>query len=486
MFIIRFLFLSTFFILSLFANLELNLPKEVVRGEPLVFSLTISGNDIQMPKLQSIESFSVQEVSSSTSTNIINSKITRRIKKIYSLYPTKDFQFPSLKFIIDGKEYLTKKQDISLKNSQKTISPLFDLTLKTDKQDLYVSESFILTLVFKYKKNSNIVDLSFEKPNFDNFWHKQLSDSKQYEENDFVVQELNFLLFPLKDGALKINPLKINAQIIDTNNSYSLFSNTTSNVKIYSNELNFNIKKLPLNTNLIGNFDIKAQVDNKKIKEGEAISYKLLISGNGNIEDIKDIKLNIKNATIYENKPIIKTKYEDGKYKGTYTKAFSIIPSESIVIPKIQLKYFDKKLAKVITKQSDEIKIEVEKSSFVKKEEKLQKAKVEVKEKEVIKIIEKVSQKDRLIFFALGIIVGILILGLYFYVIKYKNSNKSEETSLLKKVKKTKTKDELLKLLAVYIKINPTLDKLIFELEKENDIKIIKKQIIKKLKESNL
>ena len=486
MFIIRFLFLSTFFILSLFANLELNLPKEVVRGEPLVFSLTISGNDIQMPKLESIKSFSVQEVSSSTSTNIINSKITRRVKKIYSLYPTKDFEFPSLKFIIDGKEYLTKKQDISLKNSQKTISPLFDLTLKTDKQDLYVSESFILTLVFKYKKNSNIVDLSFEKPNFDNFWHKQLSDSKQYEENDFVVQELNFLLFPLKDGALKINPLKINAQIIDTNNSYSLFSNTTSNVKIYSNELNFNIKKLPLNTNLIGNFDIKAQVDNKKIKEGEAISYKLLISGNGNIEDIKDIKLNIKNATIYENKPIIKTKYEDGKYKGTYTKAFSIIPSESIVIPKIELKYFDKKLAKVITKQSDEIKIEVEKSSFVKKEEKLQKAKVEVKEKEVIKIIEKVSQKDRLIFFALGIIVGILILGLYFYVIKYKNSNKSEETSLLKKVKKAKTKDELLKLLAVYIKINPTLDKLIFELEKENDIKIIKKQIIKKLKELNL
>lgn len=486
MFIIRFLFLSTFFILSLFANLELNLPKEVVRGEPLVFSLTISGNDIQMPKLESIESFSVQEVSSSTSTNIINSKITRRVKKIYSLYPTKDFEFPSLKFIIDGKEYLTKKQDISLKNSQKTISPLFDLTLKTDKQDLYVSESFILTLVFKYKKNSNIVDLSFEKPNFDNFWHKQLSDSKQYEENDFVVQELNFLLFPLKDGALKINPLKINAQIIDTNNSYSLFSNTTSNVKIYSNELNFNIKKLPLNTNLIGNFDIKAQVDNNKIKEGEAISYKLLISGNGNIEDIKDIKLNIKNATIYENKPIIKTKYEDGKYKGTYTKAFSIIPSESIVIPKIQLKYFDKKLAKVITKQSEEIKIEVEKNSLVKNEEKLQKAKVEVKEKEVIKIIEKVSQKDRLIFFALGIIVGILILGLYFYVIKYKNSNKSEETSLLKKIKKAKTKDELLKLLAVYIKINPTLDKLIFELEKENDIKIIKKQIIKKIKELNL
>ncbi|WP_122894092.1 BatD family protein [Arcobacter peruensis] len=486
MLIIRFLFLSSIFIISLFSNVELNLPKEVIKGEPLVFSLTISANDIKMPKLDTINSYSVQEISSSTSTNIINNKITRSIRKIYSLYPSKDFEFPSLKFIIDGKEFFTKSQKITLKNSQKTVSPIFDLSLKANNKDLYVSENFVLTVVFKYKKNSNIVDLSFEKPNFDNFWYKQLPNTKQYEENGFIVQELNFLLFPLKEGILKVNPLKINAQIIDASNSYSLFSNTSSNIKIYSNELEFNVKKLPSNTNLIGKFDIKASVDKSKVKQGEAISYKLVITGNGNIEDIKDIKLNIKNITIYDNKPKIKAKYEDGKYKGTYTKVFSIIPNDSITIPKIKIEYFDKDLEQVISKYSDEINIVVEKNNEIKKVELLQKAKKEVKEKQVIKIVEKTSQKDRIIFFTLGIIVGMLILGLYFYVINYKRINKSNETSLIKKVKSSNTKDELLKILAVYIKINSSLDELIFKLEEQKDIKIIKKEIIKKLKELKL
>ena len=64
--------------------------------------------------------------------------------------------------------------------------------------------------------------------------------------------------------------------------------------------------------------------------------------------------------------------------------------------------------------------------------------------------------------------------------------SKSKETPLLKRIKKTKTKGELLKILAVYIKIDSSLDKLIFKLEEQNDIKLIKKDIVKKIKEINL
>ena len=474
------------FIISLFSNVELNLPKEVIKGEALVFSLNISGNKILMPKLELIDSNSVQEISSSSSTNIVNSQITRSIKKIYSIYPQKDFIFPSLKFIIDGKEYFTKEQKIVLTESKKTISKSFDLSIKTEKTDLYLNENFILTLVFKYKKNANIVDLSFEKPNFENFWYKQIKDSKQYEQNQYIVQELKFLLFPLKEGALRINPIRINAQIMDENNSFSLFSNTMSNIKIYSNELEFNIKKLPSNVNLIGSFDIKSNVDKTKIKLGEAVSFNLEIFGNGNIDDIKDIKLDLENATVYDNKPIIKAKYEDGKYKGTYSKTFSIIPTKSISIPKINLEYFDKDLKKVISKQSTSFDIELENNTVEQSTKLIKKVKTELKSKEVIKVVEKTSTKDRLIFFAFGIIVGILILGLYFYVIKYKTKSKSNDTALLKKINKAKTKDELLKILAVYIRIDSTLDELIFKLEENSDIKLIKKDIVKRIKKINL
>ena len=490
MLLFRFLFLSTISILSLFANVQLNLPNSIVRGEPLQFSLTLVGNDIQLPKLDTIASNSVNEISSTTSTNMVNFNISKSIKKVYSLFPKKDFIFPSLKFIIDGKEYFTKEQKIVIKDSSKTKSSIFDLSIETSSNEFYINENFVLTLVFKYKKNANIVDLSFEKPNFDNFWYKQLKESNQYEENGFIVQKLNFLLFPLKEGKIKINPLKIHAKILDESNPFSLFSNSMSIKTIYSNDLELNIKNLPDNINLIGDFDIKTTVDKTKVKQGEAVSFKLEINGIGNIDDIKDIKLNLPNAIIYDNKPEIQTKYENGKYIGKYTKSYSIIPNNSIVIPKIKIEYFDKKSKTVISKQSDEINIEVLQNSIIKTQELIQKAKPEIKEKEVIKIIERVSIKDRFIFFCLGIISSIVIIALYFYIIKEKNKIKVKDTPLSKKVKKANNKDELLKILAVYIKKDSSLDKLIFQLENEmkdeKDIKAIKKEILKRIKEINL
>ena len=78
-----------------------------------------------------------------------------------------------------------------------------------------------------------------------------------------------------------------------------------------------------------------------------------------------------------------------------------------------------------------------------------------------------------------------LIISLYYYVITSKRK-KQEDKPLVKKVKESKTKEELLKILAVYLKIDAKLDLLIFELEKTQDINSLKKEIIKILKELKL
>lgn len=488
MYLIKYLIFLNLFFISLFANVQINIPKSIIKGDAVVFSIEASGNDIEFPKLTSINGNTIQELGSSTSTNIINSTITKKIKKTYSFYALNDFIFPSLIFVIDGKKVQTQEQEIKVLNAQKTKSKYFDLNISSSLDDLYVGENFILTVIFKYDKQLQIVDLAFENPNFENFWSKQLANSKQYEEGSFIVQELKFLLFPLKEGLLKINPLKIKAQILDTNrNSFSLFSNSTKVVRVYSNELNFNIKKLPNNINIIGDFDIKASIDKNKIKKGEALSYKLEIEGYGNIDDIENKTLNIQEATIYENKPEVKTSFKDDKYFGRYSKTFSIIPNKSIVIPSINLSYFNKELNKVISKKTNEFKIEVIEEITNKKIERLQKNDIkEINEKQIIKTIEVISIKDRVIFFCLGAFITLLILCLYFYVINRSKKKDFKNESLVKQVNKTKNKDELLKLLSVYIKINSNLDELIFLLEKDSDFILVKKDIIKILKKINL
>ena len=57
---------------------------------------------------------------------------------------------------------------------------------------------------------------------------------------------------------------------------------------------------------------------------------------------------------------------------------------------------------------------------------------------------------------------------------------------LIKKVKLTKSSNELLKILSVYINKDPKLDELIYNLENTKDVDILKKDIIKLLRRLNL
>ena len=488
----KILILLIFTLTTVFGNLKLSIPSNtIIKNEPFIFVLEAFGDDIKFPNIDLINGNVVQEISSSISTNIINGQISKRVKKTYSFNPTKDFVLPSFEAVIYGKSYNTNEEKITLQKVLKTQSNLFDFTIKTDSNEFYIGENFILTMVFKYKKDSQLENLYLEKPKFENFWYKQLDESKNFEDGDYIVSEVKFLMFALKEGTLNIEPIKINAQIME-NNSYSIFS-TTRNKSIYSNELTFNIKTLPQNIKLIGDFQIEAFVDKEKVKIGEAVSYKLKILGNGNIDDVKDIKLPINNVTIYENKPIIKSQIVNNQYVGEYEKVFSIIANKSFFIPAISLEYFDKDLKKVITKETKSFHIEVL-NEELKKEVLLEKAVVQTpieisKEqniKEIIKVVEKTSLSDRIIFFVLGVITCLLIISLYFYVITLRRKKDEKDKPLLKKVKNAKTKDELIKLLAVYLRIDSRLDKFIFDLEKAQDFSSLKKEIINIVKELKL
>lgn len=158
-----------------------------------------------------------------------------------------------------------------------------------------------------------------------------------------------------------------------------------------------------------------------------------------------------------------------------------------MIIPSIKLSYFDKNKKEVVTKQSDNFNIKVidnTQTAIIK--EKLEKKISSEPSKQIIKVVEKSSIKDNILYFSLGIITMSLILSLYFYVIKQKENKKFNQKPIIKKVKACKTKDELLKTLCVFLKQDPKLDELIFKIEKQNDISSIKKELIKLLKEIDI
>jgi len=471
--------LLIFFNLFLFANVSITAPENFTDGDAIYFSIEATGEDIVFPKIEKIESYLVEKAGESNSYSNINGTINSKKLRRFRFFANKTVKIPPFKILIDNQEYYTEQKTVRKEKAQKTKNEYLDLEISLSNQSLYVGEQTILTMRFKYKQGLKIANTSMYKPDFENFWYERLDAKQPFEKDGFIVQELKYLLFPQKSGKLKINPLRIDASIVDVaSNDFFSFQRATKTIKLYSNELSLDIKALPKGVTLIGDFELNVNTDKKKINVGEAISLKIDIQGQGNIEDIEDIKVAIDKTTIYENKPQIKGELKDEKYSGSYSKSFSLLPTQSIEIPSISLRYFDKKLNKVITKSSEKIKIEV--IGSVQPTPKLQKDE-HIIQKE--KVIVHSNMYDKGVYFILGCVVTLLIIGLFYYVIN--KSDSKEETPLVKKVQKASSKDELLKLLLAFINKDENLDKIIYQLEKNNnlDLKTIKKELVILLKD---
>jgi len=263
----RSFFLFQMFMGTLFANVYLQVPQTFTHGEPLYFSLQVVGEKISFPQVDKIDGFSVESVGTSRSITNINGNITSKITKRFRLFPTKDILIPSFTLTVDGKNYTTETKKVSKEKITKTDSIYFELNLKAKKKALYVGESTIVTVQFKHRKDMQIVDLGLAVPTFENFWSKQLENAKKYEEGNYIVQELEYLLFPQKEGSLTVEPIKIDVATLDLNrNSYSFFNRSTKNKRIFSNALTFDVKPLPQDVKLIGEFSLTSSVDKTHLK----------------------------------------------------------------------------------------------------------------------------------------------------------------------------------------------------------------------------
>ncbi len=467
-------------------SVTLKAPDSFINGESYVFEYEAVGSSVDFPKIKEIDGFIVEDLGSSRSLQIINGNYDEKILKRFRIVPNKNFTIPPFIFKIDGKELKSEEKKVLERKIQKTSSDNFDLTITPSKNQLYVGESLIVKLTFKYKRGLQITNLGFESPHFENFWYKKIDNSnKRYEENGYMVQELDFLLFPQKSGTLEIKPLRVDVQMLDTSSSpsnFTFFSSAPKLKKVYSNNLSFNVKALPDNVTLIGDFILNASIDKSEINLGESINYRLEITGFGNFDDIEDFKLDIPNTTIYDNKAKIETKFKDNKYEGKYSKVFSLVPNSSLEIPPFELKFFNKEENKVKTLKTKSFKIKVngEKQKNVVLQKPIEKEEKVLIEKE-FPLVEKIK------YFLFGALFILLIFCLYIYVKLQKSKKKIKETSLNKLIKSSKDKSGLMKILIPYLKKDNELDNLIFECEKSNlEFKVLKKKVLEKITQLNL
>lgn len=469
---------------SIEAKVSVEVADTFYKNERLIISIVATGEKIEYPEILEIDGNVVENAGTQQQTTIINGKREQRIVKMYAVRSAADIHIPAFTLMIDNQKYTTKPKTVQMLKVEKTQSDLYDLTITTDKKELYVGESLLFTLQFKYKKGLDIVGLDFAKPTFENFWLKELAPKKAKQSNsEYIEQEIQYLLFPQKAGKVFIDPLKIGVSTVKQGYGGGFyFSKPTVTTPVYSNSLLLDIKPLPDNVTLIGDFKINATVDTKSLRQGEAVSYKLFIEGRGNIDDLEEIALEIDNTTIYDNPAEKKYDIVNALYGGSYEKTYSIVAQENFTIPPVRLGYFDKQSQTVQTIQTKSFDIEVQGTAPQKKE-------LEVADPAALSTTpalqnqvgiekQKSSFEERAFFFLLGVLFAFMFIGGYLFIKKGRKSKK--ESTLIQTVKKASSSEELFKILCIYIGKDAQLDEVIYTLESfsQKNLKAYKKDLL--------
>jgi len=468
----------------------------IYTGDEVRLTLTAEGDKVEFPSIHEIANVPILGTSNRESTTIINGKMTRTRSRVYSFMPTKDLVIPTYTIVVDGVKEMTPPLTLRVaKPSAASSTNDVQLEMSVDKTSAYVGEPITLNLTFKSLPNVRYDKIELSEPKFKKFWVKKVQGLKQGSEGNYATQTYTYVLFPQEEGNLTLEaPF---AKLGKREAGYGAFSDPFfGNIgarmswrKLFANELKLNIKPLPNNLEVYGDFSIKAHVDKEEVKANKPVNLSIEIKGEGNIEDIKKFDLDIDNAVVYSDEPKV---YNSGMTRGVVSQKIAIVADRNFTIPAVSFTYFDKKTktAKTIKTEPIEIKVIGSPTQAVTpntiEQKVVSKSIEEPAASPAVTLptqVEKSNLKDKLLWYVLGLISGILFtIFTWFMVQKFRLGYKKKEMPFIKKIKKAKTDKALFELLLPYRDEGSVIKEALAKLEKNiyasGSEKIDKEEII--------
>ncbi len=347
--IILFLFLP----ISIFSNVTAELDSSTItKGEIATLKLKISGEDVKEPNIQSVCGYEVISSSSHTNMYMVNGELSKSYTLSYQFMPLQSCEIEPIKINIDEKEYTTKSLNIEVKEQVTDKKSNFILSLVTQKNNVFVGQTFDVDLFFKQRDGAEALDSKFVQPKFKGFWVKKQTNPQSYKENGFNITKITYTLAAQRDGKLSIAPAQIS--IASRKLTKDGWGSWIQNIKwktFFSNTLSIDVKPLPKDVKYIGDFVIYADVDKTTVETNQALNLTLKVMGDGNIEDMSSFKPSIDGVNVFDEKIVIKG--------NVLTQKMAFVSDKDFVIEPFELKYFDTKTQKVKSIKTKEIRVSV-------------------------------------------------------------------------------------------------------------------------------
>lgn len=378
-------------------------PKIVELGEQfrLAFTLNARGQNLKLPELSDFEVLMGPSTSQSSSYQIVNGVSSQSISfsYLYVLKAKKEGRFTinAAAVNVDGTIYTSNSLLIEVvKGSAKPAGggvdaptatpgsvPKSDLFVKLniDRHSVFKGDHLMATIKIYSKVNLNgFEDITL--PNFEGFWSQDVALPQQislqretYNGEIYNVGTLKkTLLFPQQTGVITIGKVKIDCvvqqRVSKPKGFFDDFFDNFANVRatVTSDPVIVTVNPLPAGpadfSGAVGRFDLRSSITSTSVKENDAITLRLDVTGNGNIKLINAPKLRLPaDFEIYDPKTLSNYTATAEGLNGNISFEYLFLPrfAGDYTIPPVNFVYFDPANGRYTTKSSQEFKIHVAK-----------------------------------------------------------------------------------------------------------------------------
>jgi hypothetical protein len=338
----------------------------IAAGESVQLEVRISGGEGDVDT-SALTDFKVHSRSTSTSVQIINGRMTRDVAYHFVLVHRRQGQLtiPALPVEVDGESYFTdpiaitvtqpSNGGIAAPSREKNIWVTADLSEISP----FVGQEIIYT--FKLYNAVQIEDAKFQPPEFSGFSSKELENRRSYRKiingREHMVTEIHFILIPLSQGPVTIDPAVLHVGIVrrDRRRSRSPFDNFFNRGIVdprvlQTAPISLAARPLPplpqgqMFSGLVGRFDMTAEIESTDLKVGDSATLAVTVQGQGNIMDAQAPEVQVPPAfKNYADNPEEEISQDRSGTHGKKIFRTALVPVDpgQYTLPAIDLVYFD-------------------------------------------------------------------------------------------------------------------------------------------------
>jgi hypothetical protein len=369
-------------------SVQAEYPSVVEAGQQFSVTWTVNegGGEFSAPSFDGFTKLMGPQTSYSSSTQIINGKMSHQTSYSYVYYLQSinagKFEIAPASFILKGKTYYSEPVKIEVvsgsNQSQQNIQAggnptqnnenvenaggnLF-LNLSVNRKDVYIGEGIVAGVKIYTKTNiAGINEIKY--PAFTNFLKAdietpQLTSLRQENVNGIVygtglIQQ--FLLYPQVTGEITIDPVQITVLIQQKSGQsdpfFGDFFASYENVPkaVASKPVRINVKPLPGAkpddfSGIVGKLALKATLTKDSVNVNDAVNFRITISGNGNLKlaEAPALKLS-SDVEVYDPKITDEIKNTVNGTSGQKTFDYLLIPRHygDFTIPSLTYSFFN-------------------------------------------------------------------------------------------------------------------------------------------------